>query len=947
MASPGRDGALQTPRPEGQAGILRSPRTPGTGSSVRFGMRIYETGEESVLSASQGSSIYPVKDADASASMQLSDMSNLDEQHTSLQESMSMEMSFTESFLKREVGDALAGLAQSTSEPLLPTTPGAKPALPAPAPDTVRARPVPSTIQQEPTSPLSSSLPGDPTMHVSENKRSPSTSPLSSPTPRLAEVAEDEDSFEHEAPTSSPTFRPPAPTAQSLAEPVSVAAQSTSTPPVSPPPNLSRQSFSFATRTSTSPAHSPPPVSQPQIEEPLGAVEKQDDINVEPRTVPLPTVSPSTQQDTLRERETGLSTSPTTSPTMRAHPAAASSPPAQEQPRVAASAAQTPTSTSRSLSRIGTPGSRLSSLHHSRRTTPDRDASYMTSFASWATPRSDASGLHSPEAEGKTKHADGWPGVYEFSYLTEKDELDEEEAGELVPYALEELTNKLVSIDSLGNVDARELLETVAQLDRTHTERTIFLQHRLARSYRLNQVLRTNLHHAQERLAAFESHVTNLLDHQPTSDAPVAEELRRLAVQLEEQLQMLPSTPMLAIEPGRDDDARDTERASLEEARAELVREQEAHEAAQAHFNQARAQLDLERVQLQDERRRIEQEQSELRQAHLQHDMERRDLEIRLAAQPSAYAVSEEEVERRIAHAVAVARESALRDAEVRRAQAQPAAASEGDAALRAEIDRLHVELERRTQDADDVIASLQSEIETLHTKPAEPQSEAWEAHVAELERMLDEAEADAQAAQESFRNQELERLELQTQLEERVAELENQVHEGAEAVLCLSKAKQESEAELTATIHNQRKRIHALEHDVAHRGLELVKLEKQKENLTKEAMHFSLALSAKDQELQMLKRGTQNATAHWKTLAQRNAPNRRALQPKSTNGARRVSSEAAKRMIQQGSPSVGLASTPNPVRRDVDRRLPSVSSKGLPDLSTSTIASVELSYRP
>ncbi|WFC94214.1 hypothetical protein MBRA1_000847 [Malassezia brasiliensis] len=715
MASPGREGALQTPRPEGQAGILRSPRTPGTGSSVRFGMRIYETGEESVLSASQGSSIYPIKDADASGSMQLSDMSNLDEQHTSLQESMSMEMSFTESFLKREVGDALAGLAQSTSESLLPTTPGAKPALPAPAPDTIRARPGLSSIQQESTSPLDSPLPAEPTM----------------------------------------------------------------------------------------------------------------------------------------------------------------------------------------------------------------------------------------QAEGKTKHADGWPAMYEFSYLTEKDELDEEEAGELVPYALEELTNKLVSIDSLGNVDARELLETVAQLDRTHTERTIFLQHRLARSYRLNQVLRTNLHHAQERLAAFESHVTNLLDHQPASDAPVAEELRRLAMQLEERLQKLPSMPMLAIEPSRDDNARDTERASLEEARAELVREQEAHEVAQAYLNQARAQLDLERIQLQDEQRRIEQEQTELRQAQLQHDMERRDLEIRLAAQPSTQTVSEEEVERRIAHAVVVARESALRDAEVRHAQAQPATPSEGDAALRAEIDRLHAELERRTQSDDDVIASLQSEIESLHTKLAQRQGEAWEAHVTELERMLDGAEADAQAAQESFRNQELERLELQTQLEERVAELENQVHEGAQAVLRLSKAKQESEAELTATIHNQRKRIHSLEHDVAHRGLELVKLEKQKENLAKEAMHFSLALSAKDQELHMLKRGTQNAKAHWKVLAQRNAPERRALQPQSTNSARRVSSEAAKRMVQQGTPSVGLASTPNPVRRDLDRRLPSVPSKGLPDLSTSTIASAELSYRP
>mgnify|MGYP002716398924 CR=1 FL=1 len=947
MASPGREGALQTPRADGQAGILRSPRTPGTGSSVRFGMRIYETGEESVLSASQGSSIYPAKDADASASMQLSDMSNLDEQHTSLQESMSMEMSFTESFLKREVGDALAGLAQSTSEPLLPTTPGAKQTLPAPAPDTVRARIVSNTIQEESRSPSSSPRLEEPTMRVSESKRSPSTSPLSSPTPRHAEVADDEDSLEHEAPLSSPTYRLPTPPAQPPAEPVSVASQSTSTPPVSPPPSLKRQSLSFVGGTSTSPVHSPPPVVQSQTRGPLDVKEKQDDVEVAPAATSSSAARPSAQQDALPMQGAGPSTSQTTSPTMRARPAASHSS-AQEQPRVAAPAVQTPTSTSRSLSRIGTPKSRLGSSHRSRRTTPDRDASYMTSFASWATPRSDASVLHSPDASDKAKHAEGWPGVYEFSYLTEKDELDEEEAGELVPYALEELTNKLVSIESLGNVDARELLETVAQLDRTHTERTIFLQHRLARSYRLNQVLRSNLRHAQERMAAFESHVTGLLDHQPVSDAPAAEELRRLAMQLEERLQMLPAAPMLAIEPSHDDDARDTERASLEEARAELVREQEAHEAAQTHFNQARAQLDLERIQLQDEWRRVEQEQAELKQAHLQLDMERRDLEIRLAAHPTPHAVSEEEVERRIAHAVAVARESALRDAEVRRAQAQPSAPSEGDAALRAEIDKIQAELERRTQEADDVIASLQSEVESLHAKLAEPQGgEAWEAHVAELERMLDEAEADAQAAQESFHNQELERLELQTQLEERVAELENQVHDGAEAVLRLSKARQESEAELTATIHNQRKRIHALEHDVAHRGLELVKLEKQKENLTKEAMHFSLALSAKDQELQMLKRGTQNATAHWKALVQRNVPERRALQPKATNSARRVSSEAAKRMVQHTSPSVGLASTPNPVRRDVERRLPSVPSKGLPDLSTSTIASVELSYRP
>ena len=45
-------GLMHTPR---GAGILRSPRTPGTGSSVRFGVREYEDGDESLLTASVSS----------------------------------------------------------------------------------------------------------------------------------------------------------------------------------------------------------------------------------------------------------------------------------------------------------------------------------------------------------------------------------------------------------------------------------------------------------------------------------------------------------------------------------------------------------------------------------------------------------------------------------------------------------------------------------------------------------------------------------------------------------------------------------------------------------------------------------------------------------------------------------------------------------------------------
>ena len=71
--------------------------------------------------------------------------------------------------------------------------------------------------------------------------------------------------------------------------------------------------------------------------------------------------------------------------------------------------------------------------------------------------------------------------MYELSHLTDKAELDEQEADALVPYDVEELSSKLVAIHT-GSGDAKELLEMVVALDRTHSERTIFLQHRLARA---------------------------------------------------------------------------------------------------------------------------------------------------------------------------------------------------------------------------------------------------------------------------------------------------------------------------------------------------------------------------------------------------------------------------------------------------------------------------------
>ncbi|WFD29564.1 hypothetical protein MSPP1_000573 [Malassezia sp. CBS 17886] len=140
--------AWQTPTPRTvRTGILRSPRTPGSGSSVRFGMRAYDDGEESVLTVSHAS-LNVLEDVDervgvdvwggggahGDAALDFHEGCALDRarnasrsSHASqlsrgadgvpglvLPDGESMEMSFTESFLKREVGDALAGLDAGT-----------------------------------------------------------------------------------------------------------------------------------------------------------------------------------------------------------------------------------------------------------------------------------------------------------------------------------------------------------------------------------------------------------------------------------------------------------------------------------------------------------------------------------------------------------------------------------------------------------------------------------------------------------------------------------------------------------------------------------------------------------------------------------------------------------------------------------------------------------------
>lgn len=914
------EGALRTPRPSGPS-ILRTPHTPGTGSSVRFGTREYEDGEESMLSASH-SSVAPSQQGDQSTSMQLEDVSSIETQRIEMgNESVNSELSFSESFLKREVGVALEGLRQSVSAPadVLPQTPGrgheasaqmqSQGADDESAPNTVRApriaaapqvdspessprRPMRAVSTSPATSPAKPAFAAPSVPEEHEKPSEPeSTTPLTSPSKTLRSSQR-----ESTSPLSSPTVRGQASADDSASATVRVPVQEGA---VEADAHAGGDAVVEAAEPvvadkTEGPAEAPvgapveeldkAPANVPEAEnstvaEPVENAPARDAISRYPAETPTETETTEHAAEPLAA-DTSEDALPRPPHNVLRLSRSSSQSPASQLPIPAAHTPKTPSGLSTSLRRSrATPGS----------------SSFSSSLASWATPRTEASATQSPSSRRSPSSPGNWPGMHELSYLSDKEELDEDDAGALVPFAVEELSSKLFAIDRLGNVDARELFEMVAQLDRTHTERTIFLQHRLARAHRLNQVLRASLAQSQEKTRTFEAHVHDLMEHKADSTTHAHAELQRLSEELEERLRVLPSHGPLAIAPA---DPLEAERHALDEERAQLA-------------------------------------------------MERRDLEIRLASMPSTddELVSRKEMEQRIAQAIELTRDSCMRDADVRVAQvreelAQDAAPHEELASLRAQLAELQTAPQHEREQF------LAEEVETLRAQLEDAQVDQREEHLANLEQYLDELEATMTAEQESHRDRELEMAELQARLEARIDELEMQVHHSADAVLKLSTAKQEAEAELTAALHQQRKRISELEHDVAHRGLELVRLEKQKEQVAKEALHFSLALSAKEQEVQMLKRGTQDTPAYWKLLAQRSGPERKPLQPVSTN-ARRVSSEAAKRMLQD---KRHAASTPNQTHsasRDYAKSTSAPSqSAPLDDLSTSTIQSVDASYR-
>ena len=535
-------GGLYTPRPK-NVGILRSPHTPGTGSSVRFGMRSYEDGEESLLTASV-SSRTDESDARPPADTTLG--------------GDSLDMSFTESFLRREVDGALAGLDLQDH----PKTPFRHSHVSG-APDTVKPL-KPQEDWDSPSSPPSPPSPEAPS----------STSPLSSPTIRPT----------RNHPSKTPDASPEA--TESLPETTNPRSEAGETPAI----EASRETKS---------------------------------------------------QDALPADEISDETSPL-----------------------------------------------ASSLSHT-------DTSYGSS--SWATPRS-AGSPHSPSH---------WPGMYEFSYLSDKEALDDVDTGPLVPFAAQELSSKLFSIETLGTIDTRELFDMIAALDRTHTERTIFLQHRLARTHRLVQMLRAQLQQAYDRIHVFESHIQEFVQHSDEKDGAAAwETLHALTERLEARLESLHKLPP---------------------------------SSPPSPSPRALPDVDAIRQELDTERRQLENE--------------RRDLEIR-RAEPCNDAQDE------VQKAIEATREACRRDADVRVLVARQEAAealrevqarlteAETQPTLDADLERAHgriAELERLVARTEERRLSEYHALQT-ERKQADAQCSAVYAELHHCQRERDEVEAGLKA---------------------------------------------------------------------------------------------------------------------------------------------------------------------------------------------------------
>ena len=259
--------------------------------------------------------------------------------------------------------------------------------------------------------------------------------------------------------------------------------------------------------------------------------------------------------------------------------------------------------------------------------------------------------------------------------------------------------------------------------------------------------------------------------------------------------------------------------------------------------------MQKERAALEEERVNLQLQQAQLHDDWRKLDVGRRDLEVR-RAEPSI------NVHEQVQQAIESTRQACMRDAEVRILVVRQEAAD----AMR--------ELQARLTDAE----TQPSEAELLHAEleNAKERTASMERHAGELKAQL-QAQVKQIRAHEAWEaeRQALEDMCAKAEIREKAAHAELQQCE---------KARDETEAALKADISVWQQRVRTLEHDVAHRELDNVQLQKQRDSMKQELQTFTLALAAKDQELSMLKRGTQGS-AYWDLITQRTRPERRPLQ--------------------------------------------------------------------
>lgn len=133
-----------------------------------------------------------------------------------------------------------------------------------------------------------------------------------------------------------------------------------------------------------------------------------------------------------------------------------------------------------------------------------------------------------------------------------------------------------------------------------------------------------------------------------------------------------------------------------------------------------------------------------------------------------------------------------------------------------------------------------------------EQDSTAAQTQITQMEAALSDARDDADASNKD--------VAASSQLQHKLQALESQLKSARDELATLSGLKVEAEQQsssLSAQLSQTRSRVSALELEVGSRGMTIFKLERGMEKLEREMQNHAMALSAKQQELNMLKRRT------------------------------------------------------------------------------------------